>query len=220
MSRLRAGLVRLFGREPVVAVSLIVTMLIAALPATGWPAERIGIVAGALVVVGGAVEAALVDLDRMLPLLVGVGKAVLAVIATFGVQLPGHWVAAVMGVLTVLGGLQVRQQVVPPQAPQWKSGSVAEPLGGWVEDLAPRHLPVEPDLTGGPVRSQVPPDAPWLPERDDRPTSTMPVTGAVEPPTHDPHGRAPDTEPESRYRERGGQGRHMHGDRQRGTELT
>lgn len=208
MSRLRATLGRLLGREPVITVSTIVAILIAALPATGWSAIQIGSVAGALVLLGGAVEAWLVAVDRALPLLVGVGKAVLAAVATFGVQLPGHWVAAVMGVLTVLGGLEVRKQVVPPQAAQWKRG--AEPIAGeidWVGHLSPGHLP-EPDLTGEPIRSQVPPDAPPLPSTDDRPTSAMPMRGSL----LDEWGRAsyprPNTEVQRGERERGAEGRH------------
>ncbi len=113
---------RLLGREPVITVSTIVAMLIAVLPVFGWSTQQVGAVAAGLVVLGGAVEAGLVAVDRVLPLLVGIGKAVLAVVASFGVQLPDNWVSAVMALLTIVAGLQVRNQVVPPQPAQGDRG--------------------------------------------------------------------------------------------------
>lgn len=120
---------RLLGREPVAAVSTAVALLIAILPAFGWSTETVGTVAAALVVLGGAVEAALVSVDRLLPLLVGAGKAVLAVVASFGVSLPDNWVAAFMAVLTVVAGLATRAQVGAVQPPTDRDGRELDRAG-------------------------------------------------------------------------------------------
>jgi hypothetical protein len=117
---------RLLGREPVVTVSTVVAALIAILPIFGWSTEVVGTVAAALVVLGGAVEAALVSVDRVLPLLVGIAKAVLSVLAAFSVHLPDNYVSAIMALLTVIAGLAVRQQVSPAVPPKlnygWQGG--------------------------------------------------------------------------------------------------
>lgn len=136
---------RLLGREPVMTVSTVVALLIAVLPVFGWSAETVGAVAGALVLIGGAVEAALVSVDRALPLLVGVAKAVLAVVAAFGLNIPDNHVAALMAVLTVVGGLATRAQVGAVQPPTDRDG-VVYPRAGVVEFTtelsgAPDHGP-------------------------------------------------------------------------------
>ena len=121
---------RLLGREPVMTISTVVALLIAVLPVFGWPAETVGAVAGALVLIGGAVEAALVSVDRALPLLVGVAKAVLAVVAAFGLNIPDNHVAALMAVLTVIGGLATRAQVSAVQPPVNRQGREVD-SNGW-----------------------------------------------------------------------------------------
>lgn len=123
----------LLGREPIITVSTIVALLIAVLPIFGWSTEVIGIVAGALVVIGGAVEAALVSIDKLLPLLVGVAKAVLAAVAAFGVHVPGNWVVALMAVLTVVAGLKVRDQVVPAKRAKGNGVDVPGFIRQWNE---------------------------------------------------------------------------------------
>jgi hypothetical protein len=103
-------------------VSTVVALLIAVLPVFGWSSATVGTVSAALVVLGGAVSAALVSVDRMLPLLVGVAKAVLAVVAAFGLHVPDNWVAALMAVLTVVGGFATRAQVGAVQPPVDRQG--------------------------------------------------------------------------------------------------
>lgn len=122
---------RLLGREPVMTISTVVALLVALLPVFGWSTATVGTVAAALVVLGGAVEAALVSVDRLLPLLVGVAKAVLAAVASFGLQVPDNHVAALMAVLTVLAGLQVRKQVGAVQPPRNRDGREVDG-NGWV----------------------------------------------------------------------------------------
>lgn len=120
-------------------VSTAVALLIAVLPVFGWSTEVVGTVSAALVVLGGAVSAALVSVDRVLPLLVGVAKAVLAVVAAFGLHVPDNYVAALMAVLTVVAGLATRPQVGAVEPPRDRDGGIVavhgildttEPLGG------------------------------------------------------------------------------------------
>lgn len=118
------------GREPVASVSTAVALLIALLPLFGWSTETVGLVAAALVAVGGGVEAALVSVDRLLPLLVGIGKAVIAAAIGLGLDVPDNWVAAFMAVLTVLAGLQVRKQVGAVQPPTDRDGREVD-VNGW-----------------------------------------------------------------------------------------
>ena len=125
----------LLGREPVATVSTVVALLIAVLPVFGWSTGQVGLVAAALVVIGGAVEAALLSVDRVLPLLVGVAKAVLAAVASFGLQLPDNHVAALMAVLTVVAGLATRAQVGAVQPPRDRDGNQVGPIHGQVVEF-------------------------------------------------------------------------------------
>lgn len=120
---------RLLGREPVMTISTIVALLIAVLPVFGWSGQTVGAVAAALVLAGGAAEAAMVSVDRALPLLVGVAKAVLAAVASFGVHLPDNHVAALMAALTVVAGLATRAQVGAIEPPRDRDGT-AYPRAG------------------------------------------------------------------------------------------
>lgn len=141
---------RLLGREPVMTVSTIVALLIAVLPAFGWSTNTVGAVSAALVAAGGALEASLVSVDRLLPLLVGLGKAVLAAVASFGVHLPDNHVAAFMAVLTVVAGLQVRKQVGAVQPPMNRRGREVDG-NGWevgVLDAEARDTADSPSLDG------------------------------------------------------------------------
>jgi hypothetical protein len=134
----------LLGREPVMTVSTVVALLIAILPAFGWSTETVGTVAAALVLIGGAVEAALVAVDRLLPLLTGVAKAVLAVVASFGLHIPDNYVAALMAVLAVVGGLATRAQVSAVQPPRDRDGYEVSRRTGWRIG----ELDARPDLDG------------------------------------------------------------------------
>ena len=109
---------RLFGREPSAVIATLVAILIAVLPAFGWSGETAASVAGLITVIGGAVTAALVSVDKLLPLLVGVGQAVVGVAVAFNVPIPDNYVTAGMAVLSVIAGLAVtRPQVSPKQPP-------------------------------------------------------------------------------------------------------
>lgn len=130
---------RLLGREPVATVSTAVALLIAVLPVFGWSTETVGLVAAALVAVGGGVEAALVSVDRLLPLLVGIGKAVIAATIGLGLTIPDNYVAAIMAVLTVIAGLATRAQVGAVQPPTDRDGREVDHNGWPVGVLDVRH---------------------------------------------------------------------------------
>lgn len=134
---------RLWGREPVMSVATVVAVLVAVLPVFGWSGEVVGTVSAALVVVGGAVSAALVSVDRVLPLLVGVAKAVLAVVAAFGLHVPDNYVAALMAVLTVVAGLATRAQVGAVEPPRDRDGGIVAVRG----ILDERPIQLRTDLT-------------------------------------------------------------------------
>jgi hypothetical protein len=200
----------LLGREPVITVSTVVAVLIALIPVFGWPAETVGIVAGALVVIGGLAEAALISVDRVLPLLVGVGKAVVAVVAAFGVQIPGNWVVAIMALLTVVAGLKVRDQVVAPQTPKgddaWRSGPIAAWPGGIRP--APSWSEAEKRAVDFPTDLDTQRDAPPLPGRDDD-TQVFRTPLSSEVPFYPPASpHSDDAELGSSQEQRGGKGRH------------
>lgn len=108
---------RLFGREPAVTVGIVVALLIALLPVFNWNADVAATVAGAIAVLGGAVTAAMVSVDKLLPLLVGVGQAVVAVATAFSVNIPDNYITAGMAVLSVIAGLATRSQVSPKDPP-------------------------------------------------------------------------------------------------------
>lgn len=128
----------LLGREPVVTVSVTVALLLALLPVLSLPTEAAGLVAAATVALGGVASAWLVSVDRALPLLVGAGQAVLAAVASLGLELPDHWVSALLAVLTVISGLHVREKVVPAQGPQWDGIDVKD---AWIAALSVAEHP-------------------------------------------------------------------------------
>lgn len=175
---------QLLGREPVMTVSTAVALLIAVLPVFGWSTNQVGVVAAGLVLIGGAVEASLVSVDRLLPLLVGIGKAVLAVVVAFGLHVPDNYVAAVMAVLTVVAGLQVRKQVGAVQPARDRDGGVVA-VGGVldarVSDLGDdtrvqRGEFTATDPSQGALRHDLA-DAPPIPDRGDQYRENKPRHG-------------------------------------------
>lgn len=179
---------RLVGREPVMTVSTVIALLIAVLPIFGWTSEIVGTVSAALVVLGGAVSAALLSIDRLLPLLVGVGKAVLAVVAAFGLHVPDNYVAALMAVLTVVGGLVTRPQVGAVEPPRDRHGGIIA-VRGVLDTFDTTFEPAER------VEHVQPPQHPARGPHEAH-TEILPAT--------------PDGGPDGGEGERGGEGRHAH----------
>lgn len=183
---------RLIGREPVMTVATVVALLIAVLPIFGWTSEIVGAVSAALVAAGGAVSAALVSVDRALPLLVGVAKAVLAVVAAFGLHLPDNIVAAVMAVLTVVAGLVTRPQVGAVEPPRDRHGGIVAVRG--ILDTA-RDPAVSSRWRAAERAEHVQPPQPPAHGPQDAHTEVLPAAGA-------------EPGPDGSEGERGGEGRH------------
>lgn len=119
---------RLFGREPAATLGIVVAILVALLPVFNWSVEQVGVVAGLLTLIGGAITAALVSVDKLLPLLVGVGQAVVAVAVAFNLNIPDNYVTAGMAVLSVIAGLAVTRPQVSPKSPPTVALYAAEPF--------------------------------------------------------------------------------------------
>lgn len=177
--RQRLTATRLLGRDAVVAVSLAVSGLIALLPVLGWSGERTALVSAALVAVGGVVSAWLVAVDRALPLLVGLGKAVVAAVAGFGVHLPDNQVAALMAALTLVAGLATRAQVGAEQPARDRDGNDVDfgSRSAWTKHFLP-ELEFLPEMEHPGDDTPLPP----VPERTPRPDDTM-TLAAVDPAT-------------------------------------
>lgn len=143
---------RLLGREPVATVSTVVALLVALLPLFGWSTEVVALVAAAIVAVGGGVEAALVSVDRLLPLLVGIGKAVIAAAVGLGADIPDNVLTAGIAVLTVLAGLQVRKQVGAVQPAVNRNGRQVDRNGWPVGELTTEYAD---DVPPGPESGKV-----------------------------------------------------------------
>lgn len=103
------------SREPVVIIQgLLVPLLVLLVPLFHWGEPASGIVNAAILTVGGALAAAFVGVDQLLPLLAGVAKAVLAVFLAFGVDVPETTQAFILAATGVfLSFLGVRPQVTP-----------------------------------------------------------------------------------------------------------
>lgn len=212
MSGIRAELGRLFGRDGVVTVAVIVSFLTAWLPAFGWDSETTGAVSAALVAIGGFVSAALVSVDRALPALVGVGQAVIAAVLSFGVHLPTNWVSSIMAALAVIAGLATRPQVGAKQPPRDRHGNDVRALPSpimpgswsdarlaaqyWRDAERARDFPTDLDTQQGPAR-----DAPPLPKSGDIVYRDGPETEVFP-------SVVPDAEQHGRHQERGRKGRH------------
>lgn len=176
-------------------VSTVVALLIAVLPVFGWSTEVVGTVSAALVVIGGAVSAALVSVDQVLPLLVGVAKAVLAVVAAFGLQVPDNYVAALMAVLTVVGGLATRAQVGAVEPPRDRDGNDVRAL--------PQPLKASGGYMSGAGAQMV---AAWRAAEQAARGTPPPADGP-----HEAHTEIfPATGADGGEGERGGEGRHAH----------
>lgn len=107
---------KIFGREPAVAFAMVATLLQAVALFFQFTPEVQSLVNAALVALAGFATAATVSVEQALPALVGVIKAVFAVVLGFGVHVPDTTQVAVLAVVTALGAFFVRQQVTAPVA--------------------------------------------------------------------------------------------------------
>lgn len=110
-----------FSREPIAVVQgLLVPILMTVVLLFHWPADTVGIVNAALLAIGGFVASLGVGIDAALPLLTGLGKAVIAVLLAFGLHVPEVTQTVVLTVLSIVVAYLTRPQVtakVPPLEP-------------------------------------------------------------------------------------------------------
>lgn len=117
-----------FTREPVAIVQgLVVPILLALVLLFHLNDTLTGALNVLIVAVGGAVAAAGVGVDKLLPLLGGLAKAVLAVLLAFGMNVPETTQAFVLTVTSILVAFLTRPQVTAkaPPAPALSTSSAA-----------------------------------------------------------------------------------------------
>jgi hypothetical protein len=112
----------IFGREPAVFWGLVATLLqsVALLLPLNEAAQ--GAVNAATVALAGFLTAAMVSVDAALPALVGLLKAVFAVLLAFGTSIPEATQVGILAVVTALGAFFVRQNVVAKVGPPSRGG--------------------------------------------------------------------------------------------------
>lgn len=133
-------------RDPVVLANLVGSVVMGLLDwFTAWNDEQTALANGVVLAVVNLVAAALVH-DGQVVALSGLGKAVLALVAGFGLSLNPDLQVAVMAALAWAGSLWVREKVSPKGAPT--PPALAEPVvevnnavgqvGTFTPDRAPR----------------------------------------------------------------------------------
>jgi hypothetical protein len=105
---------RVVGRDPVFTVQTVVALVLALTLFFNWTPTVQGLVTALVVALGGVASAFLVSAEKALPLLEGVAKALLALIAGLGVDVPANVQAGVFATLAVVTAYWMRTQVVAP----------------------------------------------------------------------------------------------------------
>jgi hypothetical protein len=99
-------------QEPVMTVGLVVSVLMAISLAANFSTDVQAYLDAALLAAGGVVTAFLVDWRKALPLLAGLFKAVLALLAGLAVDVPANWQAMGFALITALSSYFLQSQVV------------------------------------------------------------------------------------------------------------
>jgi hypothetical protein len=110
----------IWGREPAVFWGLVAVLLQSIALLLPFNADTQGAINAATLALAGFLTAAMVSVDAALPALVGLLKAVFAVLLAFGTNVPESTQVGILAVVTALGAFFVRQQVtskVPAAAP-------------------------------------------------------------------------------------------------------
>lgn len=117
-----------FTREPVAIVQgLVVPILLALVLLLHLSETATGALNVLILAVGGAVAAVGVGVDKLLPLLGGLAKAVIAVLLAFGLHVPEATQAFVLTVISVVVAFLTRLQVTAksPPTPALSTSSAA-----------------------------------------------------------------------------------------------
>lgn len=101
----------IWGREPAVFWSLVATLVQAVLLLFPWSDEVHGAVNAGVLALAGFLTAAWVSVDAALPALVGLIKAVFAVLLVFGWGVPDHVQVAILAIVGAAAAFWVRTQV-------------------------------------------------------------------------------------------------------------
>jgi hypothetical protein len=107
----------IFGREPAVFWGLVATLIQAVALLFPFTTEVQGTVNAVSLALAGFLTAAMVSVDSALPALVGLLKAVFALVLAFGVDLPDATQVGILAVVTAFGAFFVRQNVVAKVGP-------------------------------------------------------------------------------------------------------
>lgn len=99
-------------QEPVMIVGLVVSVLMAISLAANFSTDVQAFVDAALLAGGGVVTAFMLDWRKALPLLAGLFKAVLALLAGLAVDVPANWQAMGFALITALSAYFIQSQVV------------------------------------------------------------------------------------------------------------
>lgn len=105
---------KVIGRDPVFVTQGVVAFVLALTLFFNFNPTVQALVTAVVVAVGGVVAAWLVAAEKALPLLEGLAKAVLALIAGLGVDVPANVQAGVFALLAVITAYWMRGQVVAP----------------------------------------------------------------------------------------------------------
>lgn len=107
----------IWGREPAVFWGLVATLLQSIALLLPINAATQGAVNAATVALAGFLTAAMVSVDAALPALVGLIKALFALLMAFGTHIAEPTQVGILAVVTALGAFFVRQQVVAKVGP-------------------------------------------------------------------------------------------------------
>lgn len=111
----------IWGREPAVFWGLVATLLQSVALLLPFNADVQGAINAATLALAGFLTAAMVSVEVALPALVGLLKAVFALLLAFGTNVPEATQVGILAVVTALGAFFVRSNVtakVGPAAPR------------------------------------------------------------------------------------------------------
>jgi hypothetical protein len=107
---------KIVGRDPVFVVESAMMALLALSLFLNLNPTVQGLVTAAVMAVGGFVSAWLVSAEKALPALTGVARAILALIAGLGVDVPANVQAGVFALISVFVAFMLRDRVAAPMS--------------------------------------------------------------------------------------------------------
>lgn len=105
-------------QEPVMIVGLVVSILMGVSLAANLSTDVQAYLDAALLAAGGVVTAFMLDWRKALPLLAGLLKAVLALLAGLAVDVPANWQAMGFALITAVSSYFLQSQVTARTSPR------------------------------------------------------------------------------------------------------